>query len=285
MVKIAVLGGDMRQKSVAERLSHLGYETLEWGTDTFSNNDYRKVISDADVVILPMPVSGDGCFLFCPLADRSVTPPKISEILELSREKQVFGGRFSPAVKKYADDIGLDCIDYFEGEDFQILNSSLTSEGAIFLAMGELKRSIFSSKCAVIGYGKIGKTLAPKLQMLGAEVTVSARKISDLAFASAFGYNTIRTSDVEKLDKNIDVIFNTVPYWVFDEKVLSTLGKNTVIIDLSSAPGGVDVAAAKRLGVKVITAPGLPGKYAPVSAGTIIADVIVSILKKQKGKP
>ena len=71
---------------------------------------------------------------------------------------------------------------------------------------------------------------------------------------------------------------------MFDEKVLSTLGKNTVIIDLASAPGGVDVSAAKRLGVKVITAPGLPGKYAPVSAGTIITDVIVSILKKQKGK-
>ena len=284
-MKIAVLGGDMRQKSVAERLLHLGYETLEWGTDTLCAADYKNVISDADVVVLPMPVSGDGCFLFCPLADRSVTPPKISEIFELSRGKQVFGGRFSPAVKKYADDIGLDCIDYFEGEDFQILNSSLTSEGAIFLAMGELKRSVFGSECAVIGYGKIGKTLAPKLQALGASVTVTARKSYDITLASTFGYKVLKTSELEKLGKNVDVIFNTVPYWIFDEKVLSSLSKNTVIIDLSSAPGGVDVAAAKRLGVKVITAPGLPGKYAPVSAGTIIADVIVSILKKQKGKP
>ena len=285
MVKIAVLGGDMRQRSVAERFNYHGYEIIEWGTGATCDTDFKTVIKSADVVVLPMPVSGDGCFLFCPLADRSVTPPKISEVLELSRGKQVFGGRFSPAVKKYADDIGVNCTDYFEGEDFQILNSSLTSEGAVFLAMSELKKSIFGAKCAVIGYGKIGKTLAPKLHALGAEVTVSARKISDIAFASAFGYNVIKTSEIEKLDTNTDVIFNTVPYWVFDEKVLSTLGKNTVIIDLSSAPGGVDAAAAKKLGVKIITAPGLPGKYAPVSAGTIIADVIVSILKKQKGKP
>ena len=285
MAKIAVLGGDMRQKSVAERLNYHGYEAIEWGTGALCALDYKTVIEAADVVVLPMPVSGDGCFLFCPLADRAATPPKISEILELSSEKQVFGGRFSPAVKKYADDIGVNCTDYFEGEDFQIFNSSLTAEGAIFLAMSELKRSIFGAKCAVIGYGKIGKTLAPKLQALGAEVTVSARKISDIAFASAFGYNVIKTSEVENLDKDVDVIFNTVPYWVFDEKVLSNLGKNTFIIDLSSAPGGVDVAAAKKLGVQVITAPGLPGKYAPGSAGTIIADGIVSILKKQKGRP
>ena len=285
MAKVAVLGGDLRQRSVADRLNHHGYEVIEWGTGAPCALDYKTVIEPSDVVVLPMPVSGDGYFLFCPLADHSATPPKISEILELSSGKQVFGGRFSPAVKKYADDIGVNCTDYFEGEDFQILNSSLTSEGAIFLAMSELKRSIFGAKCAVVGYGKIGKTLAPKLQALGAEVTVSARKISDIAFASAFGYNVIKTSEVENLDKDVDVIFNTVPYWVFDEKVLSNLGKNTFIIDLASAPGGVDVAAAKKLGVKVITAPGLPGKYAPVSAGTIIADVIVSILKKQKGKP
>ena len=283
MVKIAVLGGDARQSAVSERMKYYGYETIEWGTSASTFADYKSVISEADIVVLPMPVSGDGCFLFCPLASNSVTPPKISEIFELSKGKKVFGGRFSPAVKKYAEDIGVPCVDYFDCDDFQVLNSALTSEGAIFLAMSELKRALFGSKCAVIGYGKIGKTLAPKLSSLGAKVTVSARKSSDIALASAFGYNAIKSSELEKLEKDTDVIFNTVPYWLFDENLLSKLNKRTFIIDLSSAPGGVDMKAAKKHGIKVISAPGLPGKYAPVSAGNIIADVIVSILDRGKG--
>ena len=274
MVKIAVLGGDMRQKSVVERLLDLGYETLEWGTDTLCSTDCKNVISDSDVVVLPMPVSGDGCFLFCPLADRSVTPPKISEILEFSRGKQVFGGRFSPAVKKYAEDIGINCIDYFEGEDFQILNSSLTSEGAVFLAMSELKRSIFGADCAVIGYGKIGKTLAPKLQALGASVTVTARKSYDITLASTFGYKVLKTSELEKLGKNVDVIFNTVPSLLFDEAYLAAMPKRTLLIDLASRPGGVDFAAAAAHGVKTIWALSLPGRVAPKTAGAILKNAI-----------
>ena len=41
---------------------------------------------------------------------------------------------------------------------------------------------------------------------------------------------------------------------------------------------GVDMEAAKDLGVKVIWALGLPGKVAPVTAGNIIKETICNIL-------
>ena len=75
------------------------------------------------------------------------------------------------------------------------------------------------------------------------------------------------------------VIFNTVPHWLFTEEVLQRISKDTLLIDLASAPGGVDAQAAGALGISVIFALSLPGKYAPETAGEIIAQTVLSALQ------
>ena len=51
----------------------------------------------------------------------------------------------------------------------------------------------------------------------------------------------------------------------------------SILIELASSPGGVDVSSAKRLGSQVLWASSLPGKYAPESAGELIADCVRNI--------
>ncbi|HAH95888.1 MAG TPA: dipicolinic acid synthetase subunit A, partial [Firmicutes bacterium] len=51
-----------------------------------------------------------------------------------------------------------------------------------------------------------------------------------------------------------------------------------LIIDISSAPGGVDFLAAGRLGRKALLAPGLPGKVAPETAGNILASALPGMI-------
>ena len=48
------------------------------------------------------------------------------------------------------------------------------------------------------------------------------------------------------------------------------------------APGGVDFDAAAQMGIKVIWALSLPGKVAPVSAGTIIKETITNVIGEMK---
>ena len=57
------------------------------------------------------------------------------------------------------------------------------------------------------------------------------------------------------------------------------MDRDTFIIDLASVPGGVDILAAKELGANVLWATSLPGKYAPVSAGRLIANCVDNILR------
>ena len=70
---------------------------------------------------------------------------------------------------------------------------------------------------------------------------------------------------------------------MFNKENLSLMKDDVLLIDLASAPGGVDFKMAKNLGVRAIHALALPGKYSPRSAGEIIESTILTILKEEDG--
>ena len=59
---------------------------------------------------------------------------------------------------------------------------------------------------------------------------------------------------------------------------LENLNPSIVIIDLASAPGGVDYAAASCLKLDAGMYPGLPSKVAPYTAAIYLKDAIDSII-------
>jgi len=77
------------------------------------------------------------------------------------------------------------------------------------------------------------------------------------------------------------VIFNTIPALVLTGKVLERIPAGTLILDLASAPGGVDFQKAASIGIKAVLAPGIPGKVAPKTAGRILAKVIIDLLQEE----
>jgi len=295
-IKLAILGGDLRQLSIARHLSELGFESAVWGLgkcedeigDAVRCSDWTDAVKGCRAVILPLPASADGVTVNCPLCDGSFQPLKLSTLFEtISPDTVIIGGKFTPAVNNLAQSKGRRIVDYFESEELQIKNTVPTAEGAIAIAMNELPVTIHGSKIAVVGYGRVGKMLADKLYALGADITVAARKSRDLAWANSKRYDTLKIetrrgeSSLLSLGYGYEVIFNTVPYWLFDRNILSQIDTNTLIIDLASAPGGVDSKAAGECGVRVIWALSLPGKCAPFTAGRIICESIRDILIRE----
>ena len=63
---------------------------------------------------------------------------------------------------------------------------------------------------------------------------------------------------------------------------IKKLKKSCVIIDLATG-GGNDFSYAKECGIKAIHALALPGKVAPVFAGNIMCDYVLSLLKSERG--
>lgn len=281
---IAVLGGDKRMDFAARELVRLGYDVREWGRcESDDAAKFSKIakewLSDVDALMLPLPTSFDGTHLCAPLC-QGEEKLRMETLFLAAPEKLWFVGRFGEALRLRADRERIRWIDYFDSEILQLKNALPTAEGAIEIAMRELPVVLNDTKVSVIGYGRIGEVLSQKLKALGADVTVWARRREVCARAELLGHSTKLIAGENSLDfdTNTRVIFNTVPSPLFTRTVLQTIGHACIIIDLASAPGGVDMTAAAELGIHSIWATALPGKCAPESAGIILGQTVHSIL-------
>ena len=281
---IAVLGGDKRMNFAARELIRLGYDVRQWGRSAGDDaagfsQIAKEWLSDVDVLMLPLPTSLDGTHLSTPLC-QGVEKLRMETLFEAAPQKTWLVGRLSESLYLRAERALVQPIDYFENEIFQLKNAIPTAEGAIEIAMRELPVVLDGTKVSVIGYGRIGEVLAQKLKALGAEVTVWARRREVCVRAELLGCKTeqITGEDSLRFDTNTRVIFNTVPSRLITHPVLRALSRECMIIDLASAPGGVDFFAAKELGISAVWATALPGKCAPESAGIILGETVHSIL-------
>ena len=295
--KIALLGGDLRQYTAAVILSHGAWDIKMWGMDKSGRvedsvgfcRSWEDAIDGVACVVRPLPASTDGVFLNCPF-DSSSSPLRLADLLgKMEREGVIVGGRIPSTFATSAEAQGIRVFDYFESEEFQIHNAYTTAEAAISIAMNSLDKNISDAKIAITGYGRIAKHLVRLLKSMGVDVTVAARKDSDLAWAYSGGCSVLKIgADVEAhsistLAHGFDIIYNTVPHWLFNRQFLESMEPSTFIIDLASVPGGVDICAAKELGSNVLWATSLPGKYAPRSAGKLIASCVDRILREEVG--
>src|SRR5699024_362556 len=153
-----------------------------------------------------------------------------------------------------------------------------TAEGALQLALEEMKTTIHGSESLVLGFGRIGKVMANLLKAVGSEVSVLARKHSDISWIKVYGYTPVYIYDLKKALANTDLIINTIPKVILNEGLLKEIEEDTLIIDLASMPGGIEYGEVQRRDLKVIHALGLPGKVAPVSSARYMVDVIYNII-------
>ena len=100
------------------------------------------------------------------------------------------------------------------------------------------------------------------------------------SIAQVMGYKKIdlnilnESQDMLKDLSNYDVIINTIPNMILNEKKLQYVKKGALLIDLASNPGGIDKDETKKQGLKLIHALGLPGKVSPLSSAKFIRDII-----------
>lgn len=271
---VYIIGGDLRQSTVAQLLEKEGLNVHSVG---LSEEEFDiRIVQNADIIVLPIPVSYDNIYINAPVSKKRIA---ISDMVDnLSEDCFVLGACISPEIEELLQKRGLEYRDYYKREELIIKNAVPTAEGAIEIALSEMPVTLFESKVLVTGYGRVGKILAEKLKLLGADVTVSARKCSDFAWIGERGMKSIHTNDLAACAGDFDLIVNTVPAVVLTEEVLRRVRGDTLIIDLASKPGGVDFETAKHLGKNVIWALSLPGKCAPITSGKIIKETIMNIL-------
>ena len=283
-IKIAVIGGDDRELILVSELVKRGATVVVAGFPrgkvsygAFVVNNVEEACKDTEVLILPLPGTNEKGEIRAVYAEQELILTE-KAIASVASNAVIVIGSARKFLKDWAGKYGLNLLEIVEMDEVAILNSIPTAEGAIQIAMEETATTIHGSKTCVIGFGRVGITMARTLKALGSEVTVVARNSGQLARAYEMGCTRAVYEDLHEIMNHTDIVFNTVPTMVLDRNILKYANPDVLIIDLATQPGGTDFEAANTFGLKAILAPGLPGKVAPVFAGKILADVIPRML-------
>ena len=278
--KIAVIGGDKRQVYLARILAKKGYEVAVYGLCERVHDErireatsLKEALKEVDAAVGPVPFIRSG-----KITGTYEVPDMNVEMLldELPDNAVFFAGNIPGEVRRYAEGKGLRACDMMIDELVAARNAVATAEGAVAEAIARSPVNLTKSRCLVLGYGRCGRILMRLLKSFFCKVLVSEKDKTRAADAFVLADGIVSEAELTDAVGNVDFIFNTVPERILSEERLRHVGKNTWILDIASAPGGVDYGAAETLSVNAVLLPGLPGRYAPVSSAEILVDSIES---------
>lgn len=287
---IAVIGGDARYLELIRQLKTLpdttmilvGFDKLEQGFTGLNQMDFEELEpSKLDAVILPITGTDMSGNIETVFSDKKIQIEK-SWFKKLKNNTSVFTGITNDYLTSATTAANIALVPLLDRDDVAIYNSIPTAEGAIMMAFEETDYTIHSSRVVVVGFGRVGNTVANKFSALGAKVSVCARSIRDLARITEMGLHAIPLEKLSDHTHECDLLINTIPAPVVTKDAIQNLPPNGIIIDLASKPGGTDFDFAEKRGIKAILARSLPGIVAPRTAGKILADVITQILDETR---
>lgn len=283
---VALLGGDQRELELARTLQGLGAGVITVGLGQGIAREgvtvargAREAVAGAGVIIAPVSgTDGDGRILR--MIDVEACLALDEDTFRAFRPGAVLlVGRAVERVRNLAEAFKVSIVETAELDTLAWLNAVPTAEGAIMLAFAESPVTVAWSQAVVLGFGRCGKALATRLYALGASVIVVARRPEQQAEARAMGLAAAPLDSVQTALGNADFVFNTIPALVLGPSGLGAIGNpDALIVDVASAPGGVDFEECRALGLKALLAPGLPGRVAPKTAGKLLAEALIPVI-------
>lgn len=287
----AVIGGDRRQVYLAEELTHSENHICCYAlcaaaderrcSDTSlitTVTSLAEACSRSACIICPIPFCKNGTFLNQSAFSENLPVNLI--LSSLSAGQTFFAGCIPENFRSAAADMNVHVFDLMKDPTLPFYNSIATAEGAVCEAIKRSPFNLHQSSCAVLGYGKCGRTLSTYLKGMFCHVCVISNQEEELAQAALIADRTGTLKDFETYAKDFDFIFNTIPSAVVNSRLLAKMKSSVTIVDIASAPGGVDFAAAQELGLCAALCPGLPGKYSPASSARAIKEIIEKNLKE-----
>lgn len=251
-----VAGHDARQRAAAQALRLAGFRVVG-----------PEAAALAEYVLLPM--------------SQERVSDEVARILQTVRPGTVLlAGRPGAPLRRAAREANLPLADYFQRPELECLNAVPTAEGCLAMLLQIRQRTIWESDFLVLGYGRVGRAVARRLGLLGGHVTVAARSAEQRANARCAGHHAEPLSALVALLPAYDTVINTIPAPILSRAMLQKLPPEALVLDLASRPGGTDFAAAAELGIRAEHALALPGKCAPRTAGTLIAQTVLAMIEE-----
>ncbi len=209
----------------------------------------------------------------------ALSQTKLASLLSaIPRESRTFGGGLSEEASSIARERKIRHVDLLSDEDFCQDNALLTAEAALACLISSTETSLYGMRCAVFGYGRIGKRLTRMFLTHGASVKVFTSDKEELSLLASRGIASSHLWQRQDID-SFSAIVNTIPlHHVIPRDTLLVLDASSFVLDLASGSNNVDWATLKLLGLKGEHATSLPGKVSPASAAAAMEKAILKHL-------
>jgi len=269
-----MIGGDLRIALLAELFSQEDWQVYTYGLEQYETKEKIMKVEDiatlgskTDLFFSAVPLSKDGIKINAPFSTKDII---LKDGLEQIGKGKFFAGGIKPEWKReYENKIHF--IDVLEDETLTIQNAISTVEGAVQKMIEATTTTIYESKILILGFGRIGKLLANRLERFGAEIWCEARKEADLAWIRAYGYQVVPLPELKEIDlSRFSIIANTIPSIILEEKEIAKLNPDCYVIDLASNPGGINREEIAKRNIAFDWALALPGKVAPLSSARFL---------------
>lgn len=269
---VSIIGGDNRNLILSNLLKEEGYTVFRFGLGT-EEKSMEECIKESNFIITATPFSLDAENIYSPLVDKKIN---IQKFIDLIHNKTIIAGSISEEyINKFSCN-GNRVVDIMKDNKLVIKNTIPTAEGVVKIIIENTSITINDSNIAILGFGRVGKRLAKVLNGMGANIFCLDTKKEEVANIERCGYNILK--DIYKELTSMVVIVNTVPKQILGKNEINSINKSTLIIDVSSKPGGVDFEYANQNGYNVIHALGLPGKIAPVTSAKYIKEIVENLI-------
>lgn len=266
-MKYVIIGGDERAPYLCRRLIASGDEAVCFALD---NTAICETLS-GDVFVLPMPIERNG-YLNAPLSAEKYSLEEIFSLLP--KGALVCGGKVGEKAMAKANVRGLRLYDYMDFPALTVGNAAITAEAATEILMTAAPGCLSEQKVLIIGCGRIGKLLAFKLRALGTDVTLLSGDPEKAALLHALGFKTAHGEDDLS---DYSAVVNTAAATVLTEGQQRSLKSECVVLELASKSGFDEKLVSH---CRLISAPGLPAKYAPSSSAALVFDAVKTIVKE-----
>ena len=264
-LSITILPGDRRMDFAADYLAKKG--------GTFCSS--WSQIPESGYIVGGIPFTRDGRTVNTSIPE----PLAIQSLLGMLTPNHILvGGNLPESVTTACTHHGIKYYDVMTSGDFVQKNARLTAEGLLIPLLSHTAFSIYDCKTLLIGYGRCGREIADILRFFVSELYVCDIGRSERKAAKASHFHVITGNELQDRKHRVhqvNTIINTAPTNPFPARTWGTFPEDCVILNVASSPLSVPFPLSEQ----VIPCPGIPGSYAPKTAGTIYAKEICNHFK------
>lgn len=289
---IGIVGGDRREQEIARcaarsnaRVKAYAFPWPEAGIAGVEHADSAAAaLAGAHFGLFPIPASASDGSLFAPAVPEKIFPDE-HLLRQMAPGAHIFLGIARPELKAAAAALAITLHEYEYDVALMYMRGPAIVEGALKAIIENTDITIHRAEIGVVGQGTIGALLARTLVLLGGHVHVAARNPVQRAAAQAIGASALPLERLPELMPKLDMLISSVPVQIVRREWLSRLPAHALVVDVAAPPGGIDLGAAKALGLRHVWARGL-GSRAPVTVGASqwagISDRIAALIAAGK---